>query len=73
MVGTSRLLDVIDRAAEAGAKVVLVGDPKQLPESDAGGLFAALAHRLGYAELTENRRQLDPEERAAVAELGLLG
>jgi conjugative relaxase-like TrwC/TraI family protein len=71
MVGTRRLAAVIEEARAGGAKVVLVGDPRQLPEIDAGGLFAALAHRLGYAELTENRRQVDPEERAVVAELRL--
>ena len=71
MVGTRRLAAMVEDARAGGAKVVLVGDPKQLPEIDAGGLFSSLAHRLGYAELTENRRQLDPEERAAVAELRL--
>src|SRR5207248_958639 len=53
----------------AQAKVVVVGDPKQLPEIDAGGLFASLASRLGYAELTRNRRQRDVQERAAAHEL----
>ncbi len=71
MVGTRRLAAMIEEARGARAKVVLVGDPKQLPEIDAGGLFAAVAQRLGYAELTENRRQRDPEERAVVAELRL--
>jgi conjugative relaxase-like TrwC/TraI family protein len=71
MVGTRRLAAMIEEARAGGAKVVLVGDPKQLPEIDAGGLFASLAKRLGHAELTVNRRQLDPEERAIVAELRL--
>ncbi len=71
MIGTRRLADMIAEARSEGAKVVLVGDPKQLPEIEAGGLFAALAHRLGYAELTENRRQQDPEERAVASELRL--
>jgi conjugative relaxase-like TrwC/TraI family protein len=71
MVGTRRLATMVEEGRAGGAKVVLVGDPKQLPEIDAGGLFSSLAHRLGYAELTENRRQLDPEERELVAELRL--
>ncbi|MBW3575854.1 MAG: relaxase domain-containing protein, partial [Actinobacteria bacterium] len=71
MAGTRQLAAMVEEAGTAGAKVVLVGDPKQLPEISAGGLFAALANRLGYAELTENRRQLDPEERAVAAELRL--
>ncbi len=69
MIGTRRLAEMIAEARHGGAKVVLVGDPKQLPEIDAGGLFASLAQRLGYAELTENRRQRDPEEREVAAEL----
>ena len=43
MVGTRVLARALDHAERAGAKVVLVGDPKQLPEIDAGGLLAALA------------------------------
>lgn len=69
MLGTRRLAALIAEAAAARAKVVLVGDPKQLPEIDAGGLFASLAQRLGYAELTRNRRQRDVQERAAAHEL----
>jgi ATP-dependent exoDNAse (exonuclease V) alpha subunit len=71
MIGTRRLAAMIGEARSAGAKVVLVGDPKQLPEIDAGGLFSALAQRLGYSELTENRRQQDPEERVMASELRL--
>ena len=41
----------------ASVKVVLVGDPRQLPEIDAGGLFRALTNRLPAIELTDNRRQ----------------
>jgi conjugative relaxase-like TrwC/TraI family protein len=44
-------------AAWRSARLVLVGDRAQLPSIDAGGGFAALADRLGAAELTENRRQ----------------
>ena len=39
MVGTRKLARLIDHATTAGAKVVLVGDPCQLPEIDAGGAF----------------------------------
>jgi Ti-type conjugative transfer relaxase TraA len=71
MIGTRRLAAVIGDARAGGAKVVLIGDARQLPEIDAGGLFSALAQRLGYAELTENRRQQDFEERAVASELRL--
>ena len=71
MLGNRRLAAFIDESAQANAKLVLVGDPKQLPEIDPGGLFKSLAERLGHHELTDNRRQLDPVERQAVAEIRL--
>ena len=69
MVGTRTLARLLDHADTAAAKVVLVGDHRQLPEIDAGGAFAALAHHLPTATLTENRRQADPAEREALADL----
>lgn len=60
---------ILDAADRAGAKVVLVGDPHQLPEIDAGGLLVGLAKRLIPIELIENRRQRDRWERDALAEL----
>jgi conjugative relaxase-like TrwC/TraI family protein len=69
MLGSRRLRRIVRHVREANAKLVLVGDPKQLPEIDAGGLFTVLAHRLGCAELTENRRQRQPAEREAAARL----
>lgn len=69
MVGTRKLALLLDHAHQTGAKVVLVGDHHQLSEIDAGGAFASLARRLAAAELQENRRQHEPWERAALAEL----
>ena len=69
MVGTRKLARLLDHAAHARAKVVLVGDPCQLPEIEAGGAFVGLAARLGNVGLVENRRQRDPWERAALARL----
>ena len=51
----------------AGAKLVLVGDDRQLPEIGAGGAFGALARRLPAIELRENRRQAAAWEREALA------
>jgi conjugative relaxase-like TrwC/TraI family protein len=69
MIGTRRLEQLLTRAEAARAKVVLVGDPRQLPEIEAGGAFAGLAACIGAAQLTENRRQHEPWERDALAEL----
>ncbi|MGH9289176.1 MAG: MobF family relaxase [Acidimicrobiales bacterium] len=69
MVGTRKLARLLGRAEAARAKVVLVGDPCQLPEIDAGGAFRSLQQRLGASRLTQNRRQTQTWERAALAEL----
>jgi conjugative relaxase-like TrwC/TraI family protein len=69
MVGTRKLHELFDHADRAGAKVVLIGDPCQLPEIDAGGAFSGLRRTLGGPELTVNRRQHDEWERSALTEL----
>jgi conjugative relaxase-like TrwC/TraI family protein len=63
MLGTRLMADIVDHARRAEAKVILVGDPKQLPSIEAGGVLASLAQRVQVLELTENRRQQDPQER----------
>lgn len=68
MAGTRELARVLDAAAETGAKVVLVGDDRQLPEITAGGLFGALTRTLEPIELGENRRQIEPWEREALGQ-----
>jgi hypothetical protein len=60
------LADLLDHAYQAQAKVVLVGDDRQLAAIDAGGGFRALRLRLGASELTENRRQQQAWEREAL-------
>jgi conjugative relaxase-like TrwC/TraI family protein len=69
MVGTRKLAPILDLARASGAKVVLVGDPHQLPEIHAGGAFAALGEELGALTLRENRRQVEQWERDALAAL----
>lgn len=69
MVGT-RTLDWLAHAAEQrGAKLVLVGDPRQLPAIAAGGGFAALTDALPAVDLRVNRRQTERWERAALDDL----
>ncbi len=69
MVGTRTVNRVLAHAAAGGAKVVLVGDARVLPEVDAGGAFAGLARGLGPLTLRANRRQAEAWERAALASL----
>lgn len=69
MVGTRTLERVLDHAAAGHAKVVLVGDHRQLPAIDAGGAFAGLARRLGATRLHDNRRQIAAWERRALNRL----
>ena len=52
-----------------GARLVIIGDPKQLPEIEAGGLLGALMKRLPVVTLDVNRRQHNLEERLALDEL----
>jgi conjugative relaxase-like TrwC/TraI family protein len=67
MADTRVLARVLEHADRVDAKVLLIGDPHQLPAVGAGGLFAAIVERTGTIELTENRRQHDPAEREALA------
>jgi conjugative relaxase-like TrwC/TraI family protein len=66
MVGSRKLARLLEHAQQAEAKVVLVGDDRQLAPIDAGGGFRALRLRLGASELTENRRQHQAWEREAL-------
>ncbi|HTD49052.1 MAG TPA: MobF family relaxase, partial [Acidimicrobiia bacterium] len=69
MVGTRTLARLIDHASAARAKVVLVGDPRQLPEIDAGGVLRGLAQRVEPIRLFHNRRQREEWERDALGAL----
>ncbi len=69
MLGSRKLARLLDSADAARAKVVLVGDDKQLASIEAGGGFRGLRLRLGASTLTENRRQAEPWEREAVEHL----
>jgi hypothetical protein len=66
MVGSRKLARLLEHAHQAQAKLVLVGDDRQLASIDAGGGFRALRLRLGASELVENRRQHQAWEREAL-------
>jgi conjugative relaxase-like TrwC/TraI family protein len=57
MAETRVLAPLLHLVEQAEGKVLLVGDPGQLPAVGAGGLYPALCERLGAIELNDNRRQ----------------
>jgi AAA domain len=67
MADTRTLTRLLWQAEHAHAKLVLLGDPSQLPAVGPSGLYAAIVERKGAIELTENRRQHDELERRALA------
>jgi Ti-type conjugative transfer relaxase TraA len=69
MVGTRQLERVLSHAADAGAKVVLVGDPQQLQSIEAGAAFRSIHERHGGAEIGEVRRQREDWQRDATRDL----
>ncbi|RSB40948.1 Ti-type conjugative transfer relaxase TraA [Brevundimonas sp. 357] len=69
MVGTRQMERVLSHAAEAGAKVVLVGDPQQLQSIEAGAAFRSIHDRHGGVEIHEVRRQREDWQRDATRDL----
>ncbi|PLK22452.1 Ti-type conjugative transfer relaxase TraA [Porphyrobacter sp. TH134] len=69
MIGTRQMERVLSHAADAGAKVVLVGDPQQLQAIEAGAAFRSIHERHGGVEITEVRRQRDDWQRDATRHL----
>lgn len=65
MIGSRQLGRVLKAAEQAGAKVVLLGDDKQLAAIEAGAAFRGVVQRVGAAEITEVRRQKEAWARAA--------
>ncbi|TPN59804.1 Ti-type conjugative transfer relaxase TraA [Mesorhizobium sp. B1-1-4] len=69
MVGTRQLERVLSHAADAGAKVVLVGDPQQLQAIEAGAAFRSIHERHGGVEIGQVRRQREDWQRDATRDL----
>ena len=70
LAGTFSLDRITRLAAEAGAKVLLVGDFAQLQSVDAGGAFSLLVHdRKDAPELVDVHRFVNPWEKVASLEL----
>lgn len=69
MIGSRQMERVLSAARDAGAKVVLVGDPEQLQAIEAGAAFRSITKRHGAAEITEIRRQREDWQRDATRQL----
>ena len=69
MVGTRQIERVLSHAADAGAKVVLVGDPQQLQAIEAGAAFRSIHERHGGVEISEVRRQHEGWQQDATRQL----
>ena len=71
MVDSATLARLICHAEQANAKLVLVGDPEQLGEIEAGGLFRALAERsdpIFLDEVIRHRHEADREAAKRIRE-----
>ncbi len=69
MIGSRQMERVLSAANDAGAKVVLVGDPEQLQAIEAGAAFRSIAERHGGVEIAEIRRQQIDWQRDATRQL----
>ncbi|SFG79044.1 Ti-type conjugative transfer relaxase TraA [Methylobacterium gossipiicola] len=65
MVASDQLSRIVQEVERRGAKLVLVGDAMQLQPIEAGAGFRAITETIGYAELSEIWRQVDPAMRRA--------
>jgi hypothetical protein len=71
MVDSAALARLIDHAREADAKLVLIGDPAQLGEIEAGGLFGSLVSRTDpvfLEEVIRHEHELDRENARRIRE-----
>ncbi|MBP0617804.1 Ti-type conjugative transfer relaxase TraA [Jiella mangrovi] len=57
MVASDQMQRLVGQLDEWGAKLVIIGDSRQLQPIGAGAAFRAIAETVGYVELTEVRRQ----------------
>jgi ATP-dependent exoDNAse (exonuclease V) alpha subunit len=69
MADTHRLGRLTELVAAREAKLVLIGDARQLPAIGPGGMFERIAEHAPVARLSEVRRTDDPQERQAWRDL----
>ena len=65
MVGSRDMAAIVSHVKCQGAKLVLIGDPEQLPAIAAGGAFRAMRETLGFCALTTVHRQQEAWQQEA--------
>ncbi|MFA5976542.1 MAG: TraI/MobA(P) family conjugative relaxase [Elusimicrobiota bacterium] len=65
LLSSRQVKSLLERVKTAGAKVIFMGDQKQLAPIEAGAPFRVIMERVGAAELTDIRRQKEDWSRAA--------
>jgi len=68
MVGQRQMNRVMEQVKEAGAKMVLVGDPQQLQAIEAGSPMRMIAEEVGSETLAEIRRQKEAWQKQATVD-----
>jgi Ti-type conjugative transfer relaxase TraA len=69
MLDTRVTGELLTAVRQAGAKIILAGDDRQLASIERGGLFSELRQRHGAAEITEVTRQKVEWQRQAARDL----
>lgn len=69
MTGSRIYADLLNRIEQAGAKLIAVGDYRQLQPIDAGGIFKQITKTVGSVELIDIRRQKAEWHKEAVHDL----
>ena len=71
MIGLRQMERLTSLANEAGAKIIMVGDPQQLQAIEAGAAFRALAERHSNVEIKQVRRQREDWQKDATRDLAI--
>ncbi len=69
MIDTRTMTRLLEEARNANATIILTGDDEQLQPILAGGPLRHIKARYEHYHMAENRRQQDPEDKRAVAQL----
>ena len=69
MIGSKQMESILQKAEDSGAKVILVGDYKQLQSVESGAAFRDIAKQVQPSRLEQIHRQMDEKDRTAVQQM----